>query len=107
MADESSISNTTISLLAAICMALSAFSLKWSFDANADMKVMSVQMENMTESIEKLSEKSELDKKQDASISKHWKLHNWARDEINKIHFKNNEEPVSWPDLNGANDWDR
>jgi hypothetical protein len=106
MPDQLNVSNTVVSLLVTICVALSAFSLKWSFDANADMKVMAVEMQNMAKTMEKLSEKSELDKKQDAAISKHWRLHSWTRDEINKIHFKNGDLPSSWPDLSGPSDWE-
>jgi len=115
--------NLLYPILAGICVMLSGAAFKWSFDANANMaksevvlegkatsaevKAVQVQMVAMQKSIDKLSEKSDLDKKQDSSISKHWKLHNWSRDEINNIKFKNGEAPVSWPSLDGPLDWNR
>jgi hypothetical protein len=108
MPDETSkqVSSTVFSVLAAICIGLSSFALKWSFDANAEMKAMTVQMQHMATAMEKMNQKTELDKKQDSSIAKHWKLHNWAREEINTMRFEDGKAPVAWPDLSGS-DWDR
>ena len=90
-------------VLITICISLSAFSLKWSFDSNAEIKVMNERIKNLTESVNDMSLKTELDKKQDSQLSKHWRLHGWSRDEINKLRHLNNQEPSSWPDLGG---WD-
>lgn len=39
------------------------------------------------------------DERQDGVLSKHWKLHGWARDEINKLRFEQGLQPVAWPGL--------
>jgi len=85
--------------LVSICLALATFSLKWTFDTNAEMKVMNERQSYVMESLDKMSQKSELDKKQDSQLSKHWTLHGWARDEINKLRHVSNLEPAPWPNL--------
>lgn len=106
MADSNNSSNIIMGILMTICMGLSSFSLKWGFDANAELKVITVQMQTMNKSIEGLNKKSELDKKQDSQIQKFWKLHNWSRDEINNIRFEDGKAPVSWPELGTSTDWE-
>ena len=32
-------------------------------------------------------------------LQKHWKLHNWTKDQIAELRHKNQMEPVSWPNL--------
>jgi len=86
-------------ILVSICFAAVGFSMKWTFDTNAEMKVMTERQRYMMESIDDLSQKSELDKKQDSQLSKHWQLHGWARDEINKLRHVGNLEPAPWPNL--------
>lgn len=100
------VSNALFGVLAAICIGLSGFALKFNFDANADMKAMRVEMNHMSEAIDKLSQTSDLHKKQDTTLSKHWKLHSWSREEINRLRFKAGDEPASWPNLSGPSDWD-
>lgn len=71
--------------LSTISMMLAGFSLKWQFDANAKIEVMQERMSS--------------DARQDETLKKHWKLHGWARDEINDIRVQSGLEPVRWPNL--------
>jgi len=32
-------------------------------------------------------------------LSKHWKLHNWTKDQIAELRHKQQLEPVHWPNL--------
>lgn len=97
-------SNAIMSVLMAICLGISSFSLKWGFDANAELKVMTVQMETMNKTLQGLNKKTELDKKQDSQISKFWRLHSWTKKEIDSMRFKDGDGPSDWPDL-GSSDW--
>jgi len=108
MSDETSknVNTTLFSALATICILLSGFTLTQSFDANAERKATAVQMEHMNKAIEELSKKSELDKKQDGQLSKHWKLHSWTKREIDAMRFKAGDGPSEWPDLGGPSDWE-
>ena len=105
MSDDTSkqVSSTVFSVLAAICIGLSSFALKWSFDANAEMRAMSVEMKNMATQMEKMTQKTELDVKQDSQIAKFWRLHSWSRSEINKLRVKGGDDIAEWPELG---DWD-
>ena len=91
--------DTIYGVLVSVCLALASFSLKWTFDTNAEMKVMNERQNYVMESIDKMSQKSDLDKKQDSQLSKHWVLHGWTRDEINKLRYASSLEPASWPNL--------
>jgi hypothetical protein len=90
--------------LSAVTIGISSFALKWSFNANAELKVIKSEMENIKEAIKDLGEKSELDERQDSQISKFWRLHSWSREEINNINFRDNQPPAKWPDL-GNSEW--
>jgi len=119
---SSNTTNLLYPILVGVCVMLSGSAFSWCFAINSGMaksevimsgkakssevRELQLQLVSMQKSIDKLSEKSELDKKQDAQLSKHWKLHGWAKDEINRINFKNGEAPVSWPNLNGPLDWE-
>ena len=35
----------------------------------------------------------------DDTISRHWKLHTWAKDKINELRVKAGETITAWPDL--------
>lgn len=116
-------SNPLFPILATICIALSAFSLKWSFSANAEMRAQAVQQQadkeaflaqqkadkdalskeigNLAKAVEALSQNTESDKRQDVMISKFWRLHSWSRSEINKLRVKAGEDIAEWPDLGG------
>jgi len=98
--------NALFGVLVMICIALSGFSLKWTFDANAELKVIRVEMRAIHDTLEKLSQNSEADKKQDSQLSKHWRLHTWAREEINRISVRDGSGIVSWPDLSGGSRWE-
>jgi hypothetical protein len=85
-----------IGFVLAACLGLSAFSLKFAFDANAEIKSMQatnrLQFEQIQRSLDSMSN-------EDQSITKMWKLHSWAKDQINDLRYKNELNPVSWPDL--------
>ena len=95
----------TFSFVSAICIAISSFALKWSFHANAELKVISNEISNMQEIMDKLGEKSDLDKKQDEQISKFWRLHSWSKTEVNKLRVKNGDDIEDWPDLGNSGEW--
>jgi len=39
------------------------------------------------------------DTRQDKQLSKHWKIHNWSKDQINELRVEHTKPLVSWPDL--------
>lgn len=57
---------------------IAGFVLVWMFNMNATI----AKMQNETE-----------------TLAKHWKLHGWARDEINDIRSNANLPAVRWPEL--------
>ncbi len=84
-----------LSVLVAISMAIAGFALKWQFVANAEIKVIQHQLSEQSEQVQ-------IDLKHSSQLSKHWKLHGWAKDEINKLRAKHGLELESWPDLGGT-----
>lgn len=100
----------TMSILVGICMALGSFSLKWTFDANAEQakaevrqaaeaKANKLQFEQLQSAIDKLSQQSEIDAHQSKTLAKQWKLHSWARGRINHLEHQAGERPSTWPEL--------
>ena len=81
-----------VSILISIALGLSAFTLKWVFDTNAQIAVAREQLTNV------LSD-SAVDNTQSATLSKHWKLHSWERVRINELRVQQGLPIAAWPDL--------
>jgi hypothetical protein len=91
------------SVLLAICLGLASFSLKFAFDANAEIQSMKgtneLQFQQIKDSLGDIANDKENDIRQDKVLNKLWKTASWSKTEINKLQFKAGEEPTSWPDL--------
>lgn len=71
----------------------------WIWSAQNKLIVMSADIANLSDKVKALSADTRSDEKQDSQISKHWRLHSWARSAINRIE-KQNDMPLSdWPNL--------
>jgi len=92
-----------LGLVAAIAIALASFSLKWVFDANAQLAIMQTRIELKFKNIDKtlllLADDSDETVRVTRQLQKHWKLHTWAKDQIAEIRYKLQMKPVSWPNL--------
>ncbi len=92
-----------LGVLTTISVALAAFALKWVFDANAQMKVVQKTMELRFADFEKthegLADDTDEMTRLTRQLSKHWKLHTWAKDQVAELRHKNQMKPVSWPNL--------
>lgn len=56
-------------------------------------------MFTMSERMTILEQRAERDNRQDATLSKHWKLHSWARDRLYEERVARGEQIDPWPDL--------
>lgn len=115
-----SISNSTLiniifallGILTTISLTLAGAALKWSFDANAELKQISklteqvdiIDMQTKIDTLYNNIKDNNYDDKQNSSISKHWQLLGWTRDQINELRAKNSLDLVSWPELNNPKD---
>lgn len=92
-----------IGLVAAISIALASFALKWVFDANAQMAIVQTKLElkfeDIDDSLIALADDTDDITRITKQLHKHWKLHNWTKDQIAELRHKNQMEPVSWPNL--------
>lgn len=82
--------STIIGLMSTVSLGLGGFALKWVFDANAEISVMNEKLSSIQ------SDKAQ-DNRQDQT--KHWRLHSWARDQINELRYSNNLPLAPWPDV--------
>ena len=75
----------------------------WVWNAQSSLTVLSLNFtslkENITKDMEELKEDTGSDAKQDSQLSKHWKLHNWARGRINTLETNSSMPLSEWPDL--------
>lgn len=81
-----------MSIFAAVIIGISGWTLVRSVSHGEQMTLMVHQ-------IEELAADKEADKSQDESLSKHWKLHSWAKDQITGLRNQHDMPVVSWPDL--------
>lgn len=92
-----------LGLVTVMSIALASFALKWVFHANAQMAIMQntlkLKFEKIDESLIIIAEDTDDIVRITSQLSKHWKLHTWAKDQIAELRHKQQMEPVSWPDL--------
>lgn len=81
-------------LLTSVSLALAGFSLKWTFDANAEMKVLRSDMERMRTDKER-------DDRQDRSIRQFWSYTKWLHWQTQELRHKAGLPPIEGPNLNG------
>lgn len=71
-------------------------------ETNAKLDKLSAENAELTTALKLMSQQlaaAKDDERQDEMLSKHWRLHGWARDEINKLRFGQGLQPVAWPGL--------
>ena len=92
-----------LGVVTTLAITLAGFALKWVFDANAQMAIMQNTLElkfaDIDDSLITLADDTDDITRITKQLSKHWKLHNWAKDQVAELRHKNQMDPVSWPDL--------
>jgi hypothetical protein len=53
----------------------------------------------MNQRLTSIQENTDMEKAQSSQISKHWKLHNWAKEQITEIRVKDGMGIPTWPSL--------
>ena len=81
-----------ISILVSIALALAGFTLNQIYQQNA-------RMARIEEQIQQSRSNTDIDTRQNKTMIKHWQLHGWARDEINKLRHNAGLDPTPWPVL--------
>jgi hypothetical protein len=81
-----------ISGILAVATSVAGWALKMNFEMAKDMALVKYKLEE-------LSQDSANDQKQDRSISKHWKIVNEHKHQINELRVKEGLPLFTWPDL--------
>ena len=84
---------SVIGILALIACGLGGFSLKFQIEAHREHGITATK-------VAELLKESDDDIKQDSTLGKHWKLHNWARDRIIELRHVHGLPLEPWPKLN-------
>lgn len=77
-------------ILVSICIALASFSLKWTFDANAELKVLN-------QKIEQMQANRDRDDSQDRQLKLLWKYTSWLENQNYELRFKLGMPPALKP----------
>lgn len=92
-----------LGIVTTLSIALASFALKWVFDANAQMaiiqKTIELKFADVEDSLITLADDTDDITRITKQLSKHWKLHNWSKDQIAELRHKQEMPPVSWPNL--------
>ncbi len=88
-----------LGLITAIALTLSSFSMAWVFNANADIKLLSLSVENLTTLVQSVVTDNEADVKQDETLRKFWKLHTWEKSRVTELRHLHGLDLAEWPDL--------
>jgi len=96
---DNNISNYALVALGTIILGITGWSLLRNVQSIQTDAELSAQILLLQQDIKELRENREPETRQDRTIRKHWKLHTWARDQINEIQKNNNMQLSKWPDL--------
>ncbi|MHA2279455.1 MAG: hypothetical protein ACXAC5_00990 [Promethearchaeota archaeon] len=92
-----------LGIITTIALGIAGFALMWVFEANAQMatiqKAMELQFADVEDSLITLADDTDDITRITKQLSKHWKLHNWAKDQLSELRHQHQLPPVSWPDL--------
>lgn len=90
--------------MALAILALATFSLKRTFDANAEIKVLEAKLihqdEEHDKAIENLEKENEVQQSHARQITKHWRLHRWTYEQVTILRQKQDLPLAPWPNLN-------
>jgi len=95
MATNFNLTDVLMGLIISVSIGLSGFSLKWQFDANADIQVMKEEIKKLTEG----QTNRDVDNVQDKQLVRFWKLHSWERERLQELQIKTGVTLSTWPDL--------
>jgi len=82
-----------LGVLGAIVLGLGGFVLQQAFGVHARLAVMEAALEQIVSD-------TEADARRDETLSKHWRLHSWAKDRVTELRNMHNQPLVEWPELN-------
>lgn len=86
-----SIKSKLVGALVVLLVGISSFTVKWQFDANADIRVLKEQIQRMETEKVKTTADSEI------MMHNFWVVMGWDKTQINLIRFNLKLEPVEWP----------
>ena len=81
----------TFGVLISIALGVSAWSLKWTFEANTRLALIQ-------QTVDRLATDTKQDEAQTATLTKHWRYLGWSRDRINELRTQQGQGIVSWPE---------
>lgn len=88
-----------IGILVTIAISLSGFSLKWTFNSNAELKILQEQIKDMREDHRREVEQERRDQQQDAQLHSFWKYCSWLHWQVNQLRHHDGLEPAENPNL--------
>lgn len=83
--NNSTITNVIMGVLMALALGLGGWALSTTQSLQIQMAVLQQQLKD--------------NDTHDKAITKHWKLHTWAREEINDLRIADGLPQARWPDL--------
>ena len=90
-----------LGLICTISLTLAGFSLRWQWEANSRLQALEIRLQTVAQDrSSELEIRAELARLEQMSAA-HWKLHGWARDQINKLRTRAGMDVESWPDVGG------
>jgi alkylated DNA repair dioxygenase AlkB len=100
MADsDNNIANYALVALGTVILGITGWSLLRNIQSIQTDAELAAQILLLQQDIKELRENKEPETRQDRTIRKHWKLHTWAKDQINEIQKSNNVPLGKWPDF--------
>jgi len=79
-------------VLVSIALGVSMWSLKWTFTANTQLALLQ-------QSVNRIADDTETDRKQNETLTKFWKILSWDKDRITELRNTHGLALMPWPDL--------
>jgi hypothetical protein len=97
--NDSQFISWAIGIFTLITFGLASWSLTNNLRGIEEDAVLQQEIRLLQRDIENIKNDVEAERKQDATLRKHWKIHNWTKDEVSELRNKAGLPVNKWPDL--------
>lgn len=88
-----------LTVVGSIALGISSWALNKTIGMVEAMAEFKAELKVLDEKIDRMKDDKAEETKQDTTLSKHWKLHSWTRDEISAIKHKLEMGETKWPEF--------
>lgn len=89
----------SLTILGTVALGISSWAINRTICLTEDIAAIRVELRSLDQKIDNARDNKQEETRQNVTLSKHWKLHSWAHDELSAIKHKLEMGEAKWPDF--------